>query len=217
MSKELIIAPSLLAADFGRLGEEIQAVETAGADWLHVDVMDGHFVPPITFGTNMLHTCKQTSKLPLDVHLMVDAPERHVPEFISAGAHVVTFHIEATAHAHRLLQFIRSGGAQAGISLNPATPSSSVLPVLELCDLVLVMTVNPGWGGQTFIDSCLAKVEELANEASKRNLDLHIEVDGGINAETSKLCRNAGANVFVAGSFIFGSSNVKQAIDLLRS
>ena len=212
-----IIAPSLLAANFGELKAEIQAVEDAGANWLHLDVMDGSFVPPITFGANMVALAKSCSKLPADVHLMIEHPEQHLDAFLDAGADVLTFHLEATPHPHRLLQAIRARNVQAGVAINPGTPFEQIEPLIGDADLILAMTVNPGWGGQSFIESTLAKIERVANEVARQSLQTHIEVDGGINPETGKRACDAGANVLVAGTSVFKSSDYKQAIEALRS
>lgn len=203
------IAPSILSADFGKINEEILTVESH-CDWIHVDVMDGHFVPNITMGPCIVKALK--SKLPLDVHLMIENPEQYVDDFAKAGAAILTVHQEATVHLHRLIQQIKSLGVKAGVSLNPATPVSTLKDVLGDLDMVLVMSVNPGFGGQKFISSAVDKIQELRASRS----DLLIEVDGGINAETSKLCIEAGADVLVAGSFIFKAEDRVKAIEALR-
>lgn len=215
-NNRIIVAPSILAADFGNLAAEIQSVASAGADWLHVDVMDGSFVPPITFGANVVALAKRLCALPLDVHLMIREPERHIDAFQSAGASRLTVHQEACPHLHRVLGEIQRSGMSAGVCINPGTPVQSVFDVLEVCDLVLVMTVNPGWGGQQFIPESLSKIATLREEVSRRKLTTWIEVDGGINAETAAACRKAGANAFVAGTFIFEESNRGAAISGLR-
>jgi len=212
----IIVAPSILAADFGKLTSEIQSIQSAGADWLHVDVMDGSFVPPITFGANMVETAKRSCSLPLDVHLMIRSPELHIETFKKAGANRLTVHQETCPHLHRVLGSIRSAGMLTGACVNPGTPVQLLYPVLELCDLVLIMTVNPGWGGQAFIPSTLQKIADLKSEISRRGLSTIIEVDGGIQADTAKKCAAEGASVMVAGSFIFNAKDRGAAIASLR-
>ncbi|MCJ7839598.1 ribulose-phosphate 3-epimerase [Lederbergia sp. NSJ-179] len=211
------IAPSVLSADFTKLGEEIKEVEAGGADYIHIDVMDGHFVPNITMGPLVVQAVKKTTNLPLDVHLMIEQPERYIQEFADAGADLLTIHIEADKHIHRTLQEIRRLGIKPGVVLNPVTPASMITHILEEIDMILVMTVNPGFGGQTFIQPMLAKIQEIKKMIQARNLHIDIEVDGGIDAHTAKLCRQAGANIFVAGSAIFGQPNRKLAIQEIRS
>jgi ribulose-phosphate 3-epimerase len=197
------IAPSILTADFSRLGEEVRAVEAAGADYLHLDVMDGHFVPPITFGAPVVAAVRRLTGLPLDVHLMVERPERHLEAFAEAGATLLTVHVEACPHLHRTLQQVRDLGCRPGVSLNPATPLSAIEEVLGEVELVTVMGVNPGWGGQTFIPSTLDKIRRLRALLDERGLGAEIEVDGGVHVDTAPRCVEAGARVLVIGSGIF--------------
>ena len=210
------IAPSILSADFTRLGEEIAAVETAGADWIHVDVMDGHFVPNITLGPFIVEAVKRTTSLPLDVHLMIEAPERYIDAFVRAGAATVGVQVEACPHLHRTIGQIHDAGARACVVLNPATPAAAVEPVLGDVDQVLVMTVNPGFGGQKFIEATLPKLETLRNWIDGRGLDVALEVDGGVAVETIGRAAAAGADVFVAGTAVFGAPDYADAIAALR-
>jgi ribulose-phosphate 3-epimerase len=214
----VIIAPSILSADFSRIGSEIEEVEKGGADWIHVDVMDGHFVPNITIGPLVVEAIRPHTKLPLDVHLMIEQPERYVVDFIRAGADSVSIHVEACTHLHRTLHLIKENGAKAAVVLNPATPLSSIEYVLNAdLDMVLIMTVNPGFGGQKFIPEMLKKIRLLRDKATKLGLDeLHIEVDGGINEMTARQVVEAGANVLVAGNAVFGQSNRAEAIARIR-
>ncbi|WP_018751566.1 ribulose-phosphate 3-epimerase [Paenibacillus sanguinis] len=214
---EIYIAPSILSADFAKLGEEVIDVQSGGADWLHVDVMDGHFVPNLTFGPLVMAALKPHTSLPLDVHLMIEKPELYIPAFAQAGAHLITVHAEACVHLHRVLHLIREHGIKAGVALNPATPASAVREVLEELDLVLVMTVNPGFGGQAFIPGTLRKIWELKTWKDELGLsELRIEVDGGITAETAPLVVEAGADVLVAGNAVFGRPDRKAAIKEIR-
>ena len=198
-----LIAPSILSADFAKLGEEVRAVDEAGADWIHIDVMDGHFVPNLTIGPGVVKALRPHSAKPFDVHLMISPVDNFLDAFAEAGADIITVHPEAGPHLHRTLQRIRALGKKAGVSLNPATPAKMLDYVLEDIDLVLVMSVNPGFGGQKFIASQLRKIEAIAKRIAKDNLDVLIEVDGGIDAETAPLAVSAGANVLVAGSATF--------------
>ena len=207
-----IIAPSILSADFARLGEEVSAVERAGADWIHVDVMDGHFVPNITLGPPVVKAVHQITTLPLDVHLMIAQPERYIEAFARAGASVISVHAETCPHLNRTLTQIQETGAQAGVVLNPATPISAVDWVLDYVDLVLIMSVNPGFGGQHFIPNSLSRIRALRRIIDDRQLSVLIEVDGGINNDTISQVAQAGADAFVAGSAIFGKDDYVDAI-----
>jgi ribulose-phosphate 3-epimerase len=211
------IAPSILSANFAKLGEEILDVERGGADWIHVDVMDGHFVPNITIGPLIVEAIRPVTKLPLDVHLMIEEPDRYIPQFVKSGADIVTVHQEACRHLHRTLYLIKEQGAKAGVVLNPATPLVTIESVLEDVDLVLLMTVNPGFGGQKFIHSVLPKVKALRSMLDQRGLShVEIEIDGGVNPQTARLCEEAGATVLVAGSAVFNQSDRAQAIAAIR-
>jgi ribulose-phosphate 3-epimerase len=210
------IAPSILSADFTRLGEEIQTVERAGADYIHVDVMDGHFVPNITIGPMIVRAVRRVTQLPLDVHLMISDPDRYIDEFAEAGADILTVQIEAVTHLHRTLQHIRDKGVRSCVALNPATSPRDLEYVLENLDMVLLMTVNPGFGGQEFIPEVLPKVEQLRKTVDQKGLSTDIEVDGGISPDTIGRVWSAGANVFVAGSAIFNSSDYAETIRLMR-
>ena len=211
-----IISPSILSADFANLERDIQKVERAGADWLHIDVMDGHFVPNITIGVPVTASIRKVTKLPLDVHLMIENPEKYIEPFAKAGADIITFHYEAchsTAHIKDCIDLIKTFGLKAGMSIKPKTSADVVYPYLEKLDLVLVMTVEPGFGGQKFMQDCAEKIPLIKNKASK---ELIIQVDGGINAETARICTCYGANSLVAGNYIYKSDNIKSAIESLR-
>lgn len=212
-----LIAPSILSADFSCLGKEIKAVEEAGADWIHVDVMDGHFVPNITMGPLVVEAVRRSTKLPVDVHLMIENPDNYIPDFTHAGADFLSVQVEACPHLHRTLNFIRDNGAKAGAVLNPATPLSTIAYVLEELDFVLIMSVNPGFGGQTFIQSALEKITQLKSMIDEKGLDVLIQVDGGVNGNTIAEISAAGADVFVAGSAIFNTENYREAIEMLKS
>ncbi|MCR5809688.1 MAG: ribulose-phosphate 3-epimerase [Clostridiales bacterium] len=216
MTDRIYVAPSVLSADFTRMGEEVASLKELGADYVHLDVMDGNFVPNITFGAPMCRALRPKTDLVFDAHLMVAEPAKWVKDFAEAGADIITFHAEADIHAHRTAQLIRSYGKKAGIALNPATHHSAVEYLLESVDMVLVMSVNPGFGGQKFIYPVLKKIEAIRELALKRGLDLDIEVDGGVNETTAKLCRDAGANVLVAGNAVFKAADRKQMISLIR-
>jgi ribulose-phosphate 3-epimerase len=210
------IAPSILSADFSKLGEEIKAVEMAGADYIHVDVMDGHFVPNITMGPLVLKAIRPLTELPLDVHLMIENPDSYIEEFADAGADIITVHVEAATHLHRTIQLIKAKGVKAGVVLNPATPVDAIKHIIHDIDMVLLMTVNPGFGGQSFIQNVVPKIKEVSELVQTHGLNVEIEVDGGVNAETAPLCIEAGANVLVAGSAIYGKKDLKDAISVIR-
>ena len=216
MTRRVLVSPSLLSCDFGRLHEEVRAVEAAGADWIHVDVMDGRFVPNITLGPVVVEAIKKAASRPLDVHLMIVEPEKYIDAFAKAGAEVITVHAEACTHLHRVLQQIRHAGARPSVVLNPATPLSAVEEVLGDVEMVLLMSVNPGFGGQGFIPGTVSKVRRLRAMIQERGLSTHIEVDGGINAETARQVVDAGASVLVAGSYVFGAKDYAAAIRSLR-
>lgn len=211
------IAPSILSADFANLANEIKDVEQAGADWIHVDVMDGHFVPNITIGPLIVEAIRPYTKLPLDVHLMIEQPERYIPAFVKSGADIISVHQEACTHLHRTIYQIKESGLRAGVVLNPATPFEMITDIINDLDLILFMTVNPGFGGQKFIDSMLPKIRKCRDLLDNRGLThIDIEVDGGVNPQTAAACRQAGANVLVAGSAIFTQQDRRKAIEAIR-
>lgn len=210
------IAPSILSADFAKLGEEIIAVEKGGADYIHVDVMDGHFVPNITIGPLIVEAIRPVTKLPLDVHLMIENPDQYIEAFAKAGADYITVHVEACRHLHRTIQNIKSFGVKAGVVLNPATPVESIQHILGDIDMVLLMSVNPGFGGQKFIPEVLPKIKKVKQMAVEKGVEIEIEIDGGVNPETAKLCIEAGANVLVAGSAIYNQADYAKAISHIR-
>lgn len=210
------ISPSVLACDLSRLADEVAVIEAAGAEMAHLDVMDGVFVPNMSFGMPVIEALKKHSKIIFDIHLMIVNPEKYAERFIDAGADIVTFHYEATDDPAALLDIIRSRGVRAAISVKPATPAEAVFPLLDKCDMVLVMTVEPGYGGQSFMPDMLPKIKAIREEIERRGLDVDIEVDGGINAKTAELVKSAGANVLVAGSSVFCAPDRAAAIDALR-
>ncbi|BAT72558.1 ribulose-phosphate 3-epimerase [Thermosulfidibacter takaii ABI70S6] len=210
------ISPSILSADFWRLGEQIRKVEEGGADYLHIDVMDGHFVPNISIGIPVVKSIKGKTRLPLDVHIMVDNPEVYAPKFVEAGANILTFHVEATPHPNRVIQSIKALGAKAGIVLNPTTPLSTLEYILQDVDIVLLMSVNPGFGGQKFLPFVLKKIEKLREMIDSAKLKVEIEVDGGIGPTNIKDVAKAGANVIVAGSSVFSADDPAERVRLLK-
>lgn len=210
------IAPSILSADFARLGEEIKAIDAAGADYVHVDVMDGAFVPNITIGPLIVDAIRPVTELPLDVHLMIENPDRYIPDFAKAGADIIVVHAEAATHLHRTIQLIKSLGKKAGVSLNPATPLSALEIVLPDIDLALLMTVNPGFGGQSFIENCLPKISQLRQMIDALGKPIELEVDGGVKIDNIARVAAAGADVFVAGSAVFGTDDYAATIARLK-
>lgn len=211
------IAPSILSADFAKLGSEIKEVEESGAEYIHIDVMDGHFVPNITIGPLIVEAVRPVTDLPLDVHLMIENPDDYISIFAEAGADIITVHQEATVHLHRTLQLIKTEDVLAGVAINPATPVSLIKEVLPLVDLVLIMTVNPGFGGQSFIPSCVDKIKQLDIWRSEHDYSYVIQVDGGVNSETAKACTQAGADILVAGSAVYNHKNRKEAIEGIKN
>ncbi len=213
---KLLVAPSILAADWGRLHDEVQRVAAAGADWIHLDVMDGHFVPPLTFGPGVVKAVRKATHLPLDVHLMIDNPNEQVQAFCDAGADIITVHYETCPHLHRTVQHIHEIGAKAGIAINPATAVSVLEPISSEADLFLVMSVNPGWGGQRFIPESVNRIAQTAALICASKRSIHLQVDGGINEQTARQVVQAGANVLVAGTYVFEKADYQAAISSLK-
>jgi ribulose-5-phosphate 3-epimerase (EC 5.1.3.1) len=211
-----IIAPSILSADFSRLGEEIKAIEKGNADWVHIDVMDGHFVPNITIGPLVVASIREITTLPLDVHLMIQDPDKYIEKFAKAGADIITVHVETSPHLHRSVQFIKDQGCKAGVSLNPATSLTMLDHILSEVDMVLIMTVNPGFGGQEFIPSVLPKIKRLREKINEKGIGVDIEVDGGVNINTISKVAQAGGNIFVAGNAVFTTPDYGKTISELR-
>ena len=212
-----ILAPSILSADFTNLAQQIRLVELGGADWIHCDIMDGHFVPNITFGPSLVKAVHRVTNLPIDVHLMINNPDRYLEDFIKAGASYVSVHVEEVVHLHRTINRIKELGAKAGVVINPATPVSFIIDIAEYIDLLLIMTVNPGFGGQKFIPNSVNRIKEAAALRRKINANFQIEIDGGVNVETAKTALKAGAEVFVAGSSIFNFDNISAATVELKN
>ena len=211
------IAPSILSADFSKLGEEILAVEAAGADWIHIDVMDGHFVPNITIGPGPVASLRKITRLPFDVHLMIENPDQYIDSFAAAGSDIITVHVEAARHLHRTIAQIKEKGIKAGVSLNPATPLAQVEPIMSDVDVLLIMTVNPGFGGQKFINSILPKIQKAQAMVKAISPHVSIEVDGGVTIDNIKAIAEAGADVMVAGASVFGSGNYEQTIRTMKT
>jgi ribulose-phosphate 3-epimerase len=210
------VAPSILSANFSKLGDEIKDVEAKGADWIHIDVMDGHFVPNITIGPLVVESIRPITDLTLDVHLMIENPDNYIEQFAKAGADYITVHVEACRHLHRTIQNIKSNGVRAGVVLNPATPVDSIQHIIKDIDMVLLMSVNPGFGGQKFIPEVIEKIKKVKDMAEAANVDIEIQIDGGINADTAKLCGEAGATVLVAGNAVFNAEDREAAIKSIK-
>ena len=217
MKNRKILAPSILTADFSNLAQQIKYVELGGADWIHCDIMDGKFVPNLTFGPPVLQSIRKITKLPLDVHLMIKDPDNLIPEFVNAGANYLTVHVEEVVHLNRTIHFIKELGAKAGVALNPSTPVESLKEILEFVDMILVMSVNPGFGGQKFIENSIRKISELSDIRDKMKLNFLIEVDGGIGTENIKTVSQAGCNAFVIGNSIYGKDNITAAAVELKN